>query len=263
MDFRDIVRSHTDMVLGHKQVYETLNVKKENQRFSKDPLKKLYDFINDSQSKHFYGDLGKYNEAYYNYSLCLKRVLSYISIVRRVDSGFPHFPSLYKKQLIAKYNEAMLYCKLDYQNLIIHSCILLDRVISISRRFFNSNDLPSFTSFNKHKKFIIKNSKALTPYYNEYIQYIKHNTDWFEIPLKVLRDKYIMHLSEKHISLLAREDTNKWDLVMLTIIFSISNQNKLFERPKIISFSPRRLARDIESFLIWFAEYSIKKLKKR
>ena len=220
--------------------------------------------INDTSAEFTNGDIGRYLQAYSWYILCLSRVFKHISLSRRVEAGLRHYPrnarySSYQKELSSKYREFNQYIELDYQNLIIHSCILLDRVITLSRRFIIGGNLPSFTSFNKHKQFLKKNPNALNVDHNEYLQHMTLKTDWFEIPLKVLRDKFLMHSSEKHMSFLGWGESN-WDLEMVTIISAGKNQEKLFKKVKAINFTPRRLARDIESFLHWFSNYASNKL---
>ena len=48
---------------------------------------------------------------------------------------------------------------------------------------------------------------------------------------------------------------------MITIIAAKHNQEKLLEKVKWIAFTPRRLARDVEQFLLWFAEYGKENVK--
>ncbi len=146
------------------------------------------------------------------------------------------------------------YLELDYQNLIIHSCILLDRTIAISRRFISLSKKPSFTSFSKHVEFFTKNTELVEKEFKEYQTKIVSCLDWYTIPLKLIRDKYLMHSAERHMIYFGW-GRSKWDLEMITVIPAKSKQEKLLERVKFICFSSRRLARDIESFLKWFAEY--------
>jgi hypothetical protein len=259
MDLRDIIRKHPDIVVGHEAVSESLNARKEIERFARDPLRNIVSVIDDSDSEFLKGDIGRYIQAFGWYSFCLRRVLTHISVARRADAELKYHPrnkkySSHQKRLSAKHNEISPYLELDYNNLIIHSCILLDRVISLSRRFLNGPNLPSFTSFNKHKQSLSKNAKSLSPNHCEYAQYVIENTDWFEIPLKVLRDKFLVHSSERHMSFFGWRKSN-WDLHMITLIPAAKEQDRLLERVKVINFAPRRLARDMESFLHWFDKY--------
>jgi len=259
MDLRELVRSRPDMIVGHKAIKESLNVRKESRRFCKDPMEDLIKAIGDEDASFVRGDIGRYLQAYSWYSLCLKRCFEHISIARRGNAELRYHPRNKKyskrQQQIAKIcNTLGPYLELDYQNLIIHTCILLDRTITISRRFINGGKLPSFTSFNKHVEFLSKNHGALGEVHKEYEQELVSSLDWYRIPIKVLRDKYLMHSSEKHIAFFGWGGTN-WDLKMITMIPAKPNQTKPLEKVKVICFTARRLARDIEKFLNWFAEY--------
>lgn len=63
-----------------------------------------------------------------------------------------------------------------------------------------------------------------------------------------------MHSSERHMSFFGWGESN-WDMEMLTMIPAAKEQDKLFEKVKVINFTSRRLARDMESFLHWFDKY--------
>ncbi len=261
MDLRDIIRNQSSVVVGHKAVGNSLNFNKETERFSKNHLEKLLVLFNDTSAEFTNGDIGRYLQAYSWYVLCLKRALKHISLSRRVQAGLRYHPrnvkySSYHKELSHKYREFNQYIELDYQNLIIHSCILLDRVITLTRRFIVGGNLPSFTSFNKHKQFLKKSPNPLDMNHHAYVKYISTETDWFEIPLKVLRDKFLMHSSEKYMSFLGWGQSN-WDLEMVTVISAEKNQDELFRKVRAINFTPRRLARDIETFLKWYSNYAI------
>ncbi len=265
MDIRELVRSHPDTVVGHKPVIETLNVKKEIRRFSKDPLEILLDNIQDMSPSFIIDDVGRYRQAYSWYKLCLKRCLEHISIARRIDSAVRYHPRNKKytqrhKQIVERYKIIGPYLELDYQNLIIHTCILLDRTIGLSRRFLKAKNLPSFTSFNKHLTFFKRNHGVLEEY-NEYEKNIIKCRNWYEVPVKVLRDKYLMHSSEKHMPFFSWGES-LWDLDMLTVIPARLGQEKIFQKVKVISFSARRLARDLEQFLKWFSTYGAERITK-
>jgi len=265
MDLRDIVRQNLDGRVGHKAICDSLNVRNEIKRFTQDPLVGLINIIGDKDSEFLKGDIGRYQQAFSWYSLCISRTIEHISLARRADSELRYHPGNQKysprrKQIALRHNKTEPYIGLDYQNLIIYAYLLIDRTIALSRRFFDGGKLPSFTSFNKHKQFLKRKPKSLGKRHNEYVKYITNETDWHSIPLKVLRDKYLMHSSEKHMLCFGWGDSN-WDLEMITIIAAKHNQEKLFENVKCITFTPRRLARDVEQFLLWFAEYGKENVK--
>jgi hypothetical protein len=266
MDLRDLVRSHPDTVVGHTEITDSLNVRRESRRFESDPLESPIRALGDNISiAVVHKDVDKYFQAYSWYTLCLRRCFEQISVRRRKNSKLRYHPrnekySKRRKQIVDKRNTLRPYLELDYQNLIIHSCILLDRTIAISRRFLSGRKLPSFTSFNKHIDFLRKNSDALGEAHKEYQEKLVSASEWYWIPIRVLRDKYLMHSSERHYSFFGWSE-NKWDLEMITLIPGISNQatqseNRVLPKNlKMIRFSARQLAREIEEFLTWFAAY--------
>jgi hypothetical protein len=266
MDLRDLVRNHPEAIVGHTPLGISLNLKKELRRFANDPMSDLLNLIDSSKISFIIGDIERYLQAYSRYALSLERALIHCSVSRSHDQELRYHPhnkeySARQKKLALKWSQTSRFLELDYQNLIIHACILLDRTITLSRRFLTGNQLPSFTSFSKHKGYLAKSPSSLDIIHSGYVKEITSTTGWFEIPLKVLRDKFLMHSAEKYLSFFGWNGTNEYDLEMLTIIPASHDQEKLLEKVKVISFSPRRLARDIESFLTWFSDYGIKCLK--
>ncbi|MFH2048664.1 MAG: hypothetical protein ABIJ12_04385 [bacterium] len=150
MDLLEIVRTHPKIVVGHKEVLESLNVRKELSRFLTDPLDVIMDQISVDDSIFLKGDIGRYLQSYSSYSLCLNRCLNHISLARKNRAVLHSHPknkkySIRQKQLASKRKDVGPYLELDYQDLIIHACILLDRTIALSRRFLTGNrllDLP-------------------------------------------------------------------------------------------------------------------------
>lgn len=263
MDLLDLVRRIPDGAVGHKPVSDRLNLKREVHRFSRDPMTPCLAKINDRGAQLFRGDIGRYAQAFGWYSLSLKRTLNLCSVARLHDRELRSHPVTRKysprqKGIAAKAKSTMPYMELDYQNLVIHACILLDRTIAVSRRFLQGGTLPSFTSFSKHKDFLTTNAGALVKHHGEYARLIVNNTAWFEVPLKLLRDKFLMHAAERHVAWFGWCYGNEWDLTMTTMIGEHARQSSPLGRGKWITFSPRRLARDVESFLTAFSTYAQK-----
>lgn len=263
MDLREIIKNSEGTIFGHEPVKESLNLNKEIMRFSVDPLEKFIEKINDLGNEMFLGDVGRYLQSFSWYQLSLMRTLNIASITKRYNSEIEYLPknkkySKRQKQIAEVYKQLVPYAELDFQNLLIHSYLLLERTIALSRRFLTLEELPSFTSFSKHKNFFKKrNTNALS--HNDYGEYISNNTDWFEIPLKVLRDKYLMHSAEKHFSYHSWCSDANCDLSMTVMMLNeCSLQGKHQKNIKLIRFSPRRLARDINEFLIWFPSFALK-----
>jgi len=125
MDLRELVQSHPDIVVGHKVITDTLNVRKESRRFNKNPLESLIYTIGDKDAVFMKGDIGRYLQAYSWYSLCLKRCFEHASLTRRADSELRYHPknrkySKHQKQIAGKYNSTRPYLELDYQ---YYSCV--------------------------------------------------------------------------------------------------------------------------------------------
>jgi hypothetical protein len=261
VDIRDLIRNDPEMVFGHEPVTESLNVKTESRRFTRDPLHEYLVSIGHDGVINLHDDVGRYAQAFSWYTLCLRRTLEHSSIARRSEAQLRWHPRTVKysrrqAQTAKGLRSAGPYLEVDYQNLIIHACILLDRTITLSRRFLRGGNLPSFTSFGQHKAFLKLHSEELDPVFRGYSEAMTNTTHWFEIPLKVLRDKYLMHSAEQHLSFFGWSSECQWDLEMTTIIPASQRQQKPLERVKVIRFSPRRLGRDIETFLSWFSQYA-------
>jgi hypothetical protein len=261
MDLREVIRMNPGAIFGHKPVTERLNVENEFRRFNTDPLRDYLAPFGDRGAAFLRGDIGRYVQAFSWYTLCLGRALDHCSVARRCERELRWHPvtvkySIHQAQIARKRKSIGPYQELDYQNLIIHTCILLDRTIALSRRFLRGRNLPSFTSFAQHKAFLKKTPSAIDGRFRDYADKVATTTDWFEIPLKILRDKYLMHSAERHMTFLGWSTNEEWDLEMVTMISASTDQKKFFERVKGICFSPRRLARDVEAFLSWFSEYA-------
>lgn len=256
MDLRDLVRTQPDLVVGHAAVKESLNVEKESKRFSSDPMAPLIDRLRADSSKLLKDDIDRYLESYSWYLMCLKRCFEHMSISRRWHAEVKYHPKNKKfserQRLISKrYWEATPYMMLDYQNLILHVCMLLDRSVTLTRRFLSGGALPSFTSFSKHIDFLEKNPGSLAAEHEPYRSLILSCKPWFRVPLKVLRDKYLMHSAEDHMASLVWGESD-WDMELVTMIPRVPRQEKPLQDIKVICFSPRRVARDIEAF---FTDY--------
>jgi hypothetical protein len=180
-----------------------------------------------------------------------------ISIARRSMQELKYHPknksfSAHRRIISKKHNSLAPFLELDFQNLILHSCILLNRSLTVSRALFKGgSNLPSFTSFSKHKEFFAK-KQILDKNLEVYGRYIRERTDWFEIPLLILRDKYLMHASEEHMSCFGWPGNDSWNLELTVIL---PNEQKKLHNIKIIRFNPRRLARDIYSHFKWVANF--------
>jgi len=108
-------------------------------------------------------------------------------------AGRVHFSS---QELIAKkeLEEASKPLSLDYEDFLIHSRILMDRVIFLTQFFLpRTEKRASPTSFTEHRKFF-QNAQNI-PFQDDekYAKYICENTQWYETLLRPYRDDFVVH----------------------------------------------------------------------
>lgn len=234
-------------------------MQKELKRFAADPLAPLIKKLRGDSFELLKDDIGRYNESYSWYLMCLKRCFEHMSISRRWYAEVKHHPQNKKysdrqNSISRNYWSATPYMMFDYQNLIVHACMLLDRSVTLTRRFLSGGSLPSFTSFNKHLEFLEKNPSALESKHEPYRALVLSSKPWFQIPLKVLRDKYLMHSAEEHMAFMGWGESD-WDMELVTMIPKNPRQEKPLQDMKVICFTPRRLARDIEAFFVAYERH--------
>lgn len=241
-----------------------MNLDFEIKRFRIDPLSSLIEFLGVDKLL-VQGDIGAYYRAFHFYALSLERVLCDISLSRRFRNQVQPFYgggrkfTQYQLSISRKYRNQRKFFELDFTNYLIHARILLDRTIRISRRFLSGKNLPSFSSFSAHKKFFKKHPYAFKKTHPEYTKRIVKKTDWFDMPIKAIRDKLIVHNPPEHFPFLGAP--NDHDLEYLFIL-KREEKHAHFGNAKWISFSARRIARDVEEFLYWYNSYALAVLEK-
>jgi hypothetical protein len=252
------------MFAGNQPINTRLNVRAEGRRIREDPLKDFLDIAFPGQEPG--GLRSKYEEAYGLYTLAMERALEQISTTVRYRKG-PDYVRKYggkygprQRAIVAKYRKLHQFLELDITTCILHARILMDRCIALSRAFINGKQLPSFTSFNEHKKFFSKqeNRSSLSEH-SEYAHYIQGETDWFD-SIKFVRDKLIVHSGPKHWRFFGIG----WEGDDLSVFFVLSDQNgrrELDAEPRHIHLSVWRLSYEIEVFLTWFTRYAIRTLQ--
>ncbi|HEY5713772.1 MAG TPA: hypothetical protein VIT68_00265 [Candidatus Gracilibacteria bacterium] len=259
-DIRKYIQESPQDFFLHKPVKERLSVKKELDSFCDNP--DLCNFLNEVEkgAPFFMLDASnRFLHSYNSFCLCLERVLWGISVRKRFEKEIKYHPgnkpfSARQKEISRRYKETSPYTRLDFQNLIIHTCILLNRFLEISRIFVEKNtDINnlSFTSFSKHKKALKKHD--LGPKLEEYQKFIVDQTEWFEIPLKILRDKFLMHSVEEHMTFLSSPECDHDNLELIIIL-----HNPI----KIVGFNPRRLALDLRKHLKTVSKIGLEQIKK-
>ena len=251
------------MVCGNHPVEEPMNLRKEIRRFQVDPFNPLIEFIGHTELVA-HGDIGRYYRSFEFYALSLERVLCAISVGRRFQSQVrPYYGGRRKfsqrqRAISHQYRGQRRFFELDFTNYLIHARILLDRIIGISRRFLVGEILPSFSSFNSHKKFLHNHIDAFGSTHSEYCNKIVMKTDWFDMPIRAVRDKMLVHTPPKHFLFLAYP--NDHDLEMIIILHK-EREHEQFGNSRWVSFSVRRIARDIEEFLIWYNSYALNAIR--
>ncbi len=205
-------------------------------------------------------EFGRYRSAYSSYYLSLARFLPEMSVNRRWRNG-PYYVIKYggryteaQKRLTKRFNAIDKFIHFDFFNCIIHACIMLDRTIALSRYFLKGEELPSFNSFSKHIKFFKALTHSYSPY-KDYAEYMRDKTGWYEIPLKLVRDKFIVHQGPKHMRFFGFP-SDAQDQLELFILPTDDNDKQEFG--SWIRVSMVQLIHDISSFLWWYNDYGLK-----
>ena len=260
--------SRSDFLLGHQSIVGRVNVRRELKQIKQNPLARLIDALNDGKTKILSSDISRYQQAYRFYYLSFERYLREMSVATRYSKGpswvrrsggkAKYTPA--QRKLATQYREIAPFLEYDLVNCLIHSRILLDRAISLARHFLTGKKLPSFTSFNDHKKFFFKLDE---PYgtHEKYGQYIREKTDWFEMPLKTVRDKFVVHVGTKHMKFLGYP-SGEWELDLNIILPDGGDPLKPLSKVKLIRVNALSLSYDIEGFLKWFCDYGVSSLNR-
>ena len=153
-----------DFIFGHERPDRRPNIRKELSRIRMDPLYPLLEAFGYDGIHVVSDDLTRYVEGYWFYYLSMERYLPEMSIAARYSrgpawvrrSGGKEKYTNAERKLADKFNATARFLEYDLANCLIHSRILLDRTIALSRRFLSFERLPSFTSFSDHKKFFLR-----------------------------------------------------------------------------------------------------------
>lgn len=240
----------------HEPINKRLNVRKELKRIKQDPLEA---FLDKAFPEYRIGDARSiYEEAYYFYIRAMERAFEQVSTTVRYRKG-PFYVRKYggkygpgQRKVANKWKKLRPFLELDINTCVLQTRILLDRTVALSRSFLVGGELPSFTSFSDHKKFFIKKPNAV-PDNTEYADYMINDTDWFDISIKYLRDKFIVHAGPKH----QKGFAIGWEGDDLAMIISVADNRS---PTNLINFNAWRLSYDIEKYLTWFGAYGVKAL---
>jgi hypothetical protein len=251
-----------EFVFGHKErLSGRVNVRTRLKEIRNDPLLRLLEILNSDPILS--DDVSQYSAAYQMYYLSQARILPALSLLRRYNNG-PKWArrsgSKYtesERRVAEKFNEIAPFLYFDLFNCILHSRILMDRVAGLSHRILTREQrLPSFASFSDHRKFF---QKLTAPYGNdeEYACHIRDRTDWFDMPLKHVRDNYITHANPKHMTFLGSSGAGHD--IHLTIVVAKGGKDKPMSTVNMVILSPLQLSYNVQEFLSWFCEYGLRK----
>jgi len=227
----------------------------------KDPLHQLLLALGHDGPQILSNDSSRYEDAYRFYYLSMERFLTGMSIAARYSRG-PYWKrrsggtsrfTMSDQRLAGQYRATARFLELDLTNCLIHTRILLDRTIALSRMFLAaSGERPSFTSFKEHKKFFLRLSR---PYDedDEYATLIRNETDWFEMPIKLARDRFIVHSAPKHMRFLGYP--NGGFELALSIMVPHEPDGEKVARMEVIRVNAIRMSLDIQQFLDRFSQY--------
>lgn len=197
-------------------------------------------------------DLYRYRQAYYFYYRSIERFLPEMSIaVRWSKSAMFALKHRYKytpadQRIAQKYREVSPFIEVDFFNVLLHARILLDRIAALSRSFLPRGEVP-WRSFADHKKWLSRHGPRLKEH-SEYVDRVVHHTPWFDAPLKVVRDEYLVHAGPEHMRWFG---FNEHELSMT--ILPGGAKGPPFE---ILHVSVPRLYEDMGEFLSWFSAYA-------
>ena len=257
-----------EYIIGHEPIGRRPNVREELRRLRIDPLEKMLTLLASGAPSLYSNDLTRYQAAYEFYCLSFARYLREMSVAARYSkglqwarhSGGPSKFSAGQRRLAEQRKQVAPFLEYDLVNCVLHTRILLDRVAALSRSFLTGQRLPSFTSFSDHKKFF---TKLNVPYgtHEPYAEYIRNRTDRFDMPLKAVRDKFVVHSSPKHFRFLGYPNGG-YELDLNIMVPDDENPKKLSGKIKLIRVNALRLSYDVDAFLKWFCEYGLAGRKK-
>jgi hypothetical protein len=260
-----------DWIHGNSPIEARLNIRNELKRLKSDPVLPLIVKLKgeDGLRYRLYSDeLLRYVDAYWYYYLSLERILPALGYAMRWEKSMRYVSGRWKKltdsqkKLSHNYHAIRRYLSYDFVNYMIHARILMDRVAGVSRRFISGSNLPSFTSFNDHKKFFVKLSESSQLYgeHEEYADYIRNNTGWFDMPLKEVRDHFLIHHGPSHNIGFMYDEPRGWDMFVCIMVPDLKRKGGYLEKTIFVSIPA--LARDIEKFLCWFNNYGLQTIER-
>jgi hypothetical protein len=252
-------RPPDDWLQGNQPVAERLNVRRELRELRSDPMAPyLRKLARANTVPPIADEVALYEEGYEFFYQSFARFLPELSVAYRWRMG-PYFALKYgekytasDRRLADQFNPIKRFFYYDFWNCLLHTRILCDRAISLTRHFLKGPELPSFRSFANHKKFFVQ-GRSVGPQFAEYERKIVGDTDWFDVPLKYVRDKYLVHVATEHMRSFGYAESG--DLQLILTIPVHPNAHEPLKKTRHVTVSVRRLARDMQGFLQWLAAY--------
>jgi hypothetical protein len=254
----------SDWLSGNAPVNERLNVRREVATFRSDPLRRLLAVLRRPDHAGLLTDeVARWEEAFSFYQLSFARLIPEIALQLRWSKG-PYWAQRERrrytkaeKRVADAHRLVAPYLSLDFWNYLLHARILCDRVTGLSRYFIKGSQLPSFTSFADHRRFFEK-GRLPSPDMADYGPELMAHSEWFEMPLKHVRDKFIVHAGPRHMRLFGQSTDHDYELVL--ILPEGKDPARPLAETRLVTVSARRLARDIDSLLSWFCAYGLRKV---
>ncbi|MDA4128662.1 MAG: hypothetical protein OK422_04330 [Thaumarchaeota archaeon] len=230
-----------------------LNVKNELERIRNDPLNSLISRLHGKLGDKVADSTDLYQRAYHFYYQSVERLLPDVSLARRWRNG-PYYAERDEMRmprewvgLAHRYRAIANHIDFDFDNFVIHSRIMLDRAIGLSKYFLDGGHLPSFNSFNRHRKFVIEENRFGNI---EYARYFRAKTGWFEV-LREVRDKYVVHPNRAGLHTWGLFKGDEFVYAFFTAVTTGSGKAE----PRAFLLGTHRLIRQVDGFLRWFAKY--------
>jgi hypothetical protein len=254
----------SDWHSGNTPVNERLNVRREVATFHSDPLHALLAAIRRPDHAGLLTDeVARWGEAFDFYRLSYARLIPAIALQLRWSKG-PYWAwkngkryTKAEKRVADAHRIVAPYLALDFWNYLLHARILCDRLSGLSRYFVKGHPLPSFTSFADHRHFF-ERGRCPAPDLVDYGAELIARSEWFAMPLKHVRDKFIVHASPRHVRLFGQSTDHDYELVL--ILPEGEDPARPLARTRLVTVSARRLARDIDSLLMWFCAYGLRRV---
>ena len=250
--------------VGDDPLVTRLNLRKELALLRRDPLGPVLDLLRDDEAIVLHHDAGRYVQAFEFFALSAEQCLRNISVGTRYHRevkpslGGARCLTFRQRRLSSAFSARVRYFRLDLVNLLLHSRILLDRTVSFSRCFLTGPRLPSFVSFSENKKFFAKHPDAFKGIHDNYARHLAEHTSWFNMPVKAVRDKIVVHAGPPHFQFVTYPSDHDMGLFLV-----LDGRQPWTDYPhaSTVRFSARRLIDNVLSFLNWYSEYATQALR--